>query len=732
MQLRGKTIFYNTVIHKPKEHDTLPASRVFGVDTESWYSLQLGELHTGLLGLSSSCTDDLYTIEPGENLFDRLMELPFPLYADTMKMSKRESATRRRKKQDGTFASGRANLSSILLVFYNLEYDISRLFAKDSAFFNLARINEEATTCREGSYEIENVHMQLTGSAPHFTLIVRKSDQVLKVHGLDLWGYLKQGLASSAKAMGVIEKLEIEKDFFNLTYEEITEEQWLEIKEYARRDPKTTRETYLKLLEFLTEFSPFVVTAKGILPPSAPGAAARIAFSGLTSEKLNQSPEYAVKIALESYAGGLVFSRVRGSVSNLLVGDRTSAYPTMMQLLPDPEKVGYAYKTNFKVVDLYGKIGFVRATFDNHAKDVPFITTFNGDISNHATGHYDKQPISIYELLAGVECEQFTNVIIHECVFLVFGDEAKKSGIFYDFVDFFFRVKNENEKGSALYLLAKLLMNALYGKLIETRNPDMMILGTSLRRLKFPISLKEKLKKDKGYRRDFFQALTDGEEKFLMFVETIKPCRKEKMITLEAIVKEQTLTAGNYFFPFYASLITAGQRAWTAIYAHHVNAILADTDSAFTLLSEEQFHDAIGRADRITQKIGVGRCRIGKELGDIDIESKNASGFIAGIKQYYLEDAKGNQKIAHHAIQKADCENQKEHFKQAIKNLSEDKPYTYTTKRSPVRLRTALYRKKDFGLFESRENHVIPKDDLRLKRTKKVGTLVYYQWKDKT
>lgn len=735
MNYRGHLLSYQEQIAKPKGGVPFPSDKIYGVDTESFHSIELDNLHTAMVQTADH--DGEYLDEPkiGESPFHYMIDRAFEKHSVEMtgKLAPSNTRMRREPKKRG---SGRPLLPAVLFCFYNLEYDIQRLFLGNSDFFNIAKVNIEGMKILVDGYEIENVHMVLSGSAPHFSWILRKDNRIMRMYAMDIWGYLKQGLAESAKALGVIDKIEIDKSYFHIPFEELTEDQLNELREYGKRDPQTTREIYLTLLEILSSFSPAVITKKGILPPSAPAAASRIAFSKMKGTHLRQSPKWAVDITLACYSGGLVFSRVRGKVSNILVGDRNSAYPTMMTLLPDPEKVSYVSRIKPTMDELIGKIGFCRASFVHQGKFIPFVTSWDGSArSNHGTGLYHKQPISIYELCAGYLTGQITDITIHEAVYLSYEKDAESSGFLYDFVMTYHKMKNENKKGSPLYLLAKLLMNALYGKLIEMRSPESLILPKSVSMLRIPESWAYRIAKNESFRNAFYNCLVQSGFGLDELLEEYPPFHEDTFVRLETLIENTDLKAGTFFFPFYASLITAGQRAWMSVYTYYTKAFLADTDSAFTPLSLSEFKEAIQKADEITSLIGVGRCRIGKELGDIDIEIQNASGFIAGIKQYALSDREGNQKIAHHAIvypDFGDTEHPKEaknlFFSKVIEHLSQGKSVTYQEKPRPIKMRSALLRGGDYGKFFSSPRTITPKDDPRMKVLKKTKDLSFYQW----
>ena len=738
MMYRNHPLFYNEFITKPVGGKPLDSSLIYGVDTESFHSIQLNRLHTNMVGVSGVEGDYLHEPALNESPFGYLINPIFEVHSKEMKGDLRASHTEMCKDENGKWKKGRAKIPVVLIAFYNLEYDFQRLFNEDSHVYDMARINVEGMKCTEDDYEIENVHLVLSGSAPHFTWILRKNNRILKVYALDLWGYMKVGLGKSAKALGIIDKLEVDKEYFHIPLEQLTDEQLNELRVYAKRDPKVTRELYLALLYFLTQFSEDVVTKKGILPPSASAAAARIAFSKMKGKMLQQPPKMAIQMALDAYNGGMVFCRATGEFENILVGDRNSAYPTMMTLLPDPEQVRYLVVYKVKPDDLIGKIGFVRASFEIESDYIPFITSHDEEgnsTANHAPGRYQYHTMTIYELMAGYLVGTIKHITIHEALYLKYEPEAMGTGIFHDHVKNMHRVKNESEKGSALYLLAKSNMNNLYGKLIEMRNPEALIIPEYVRKLRVPTGVKYKLGMDKQYRHRFYNSLLNKGIGLEDILNEYEPTDWDGWISIEECVTELTLTAGTYFFPFYASLITGGQRAWMSVYTHFTKAILADTDSAFSPLTEPEFISSLEKASRITERIGVGKCQIGKELGDIDIELRNGKGFISGIKQYSLVDVdnKDKRKIAHHAIlppQKLeDGQTYEDFFTYVISELSKGHSVTYQVKSKPVRIRTALMRGYGFGRFETSQRTITAKADKRLAVVAKRGKITYYRWK---
>ena len=184
-----------------------------------------------------------------------------------------------------------------------------------------------------------------------------------------------------------------------------------------------------------------------------------------------------------------------------------------------------------------------------------------------------------------------------------------------------------------------------------------------------------------------------------------------------------------------------------------IGAVLADTDSALTQWSLPEVEAGLACVSNLTENSRLGSCRIGTTLGDVEHQIENASGHIAGIKQYFLEgtsNGKPKVKYARHTITKPNIprDQHEDFYRQAIKFLATgDHPetsigivnpieggesFTYQESASPQRLRTTLERGKDFGKFFTPDRTLHTKNDPRMAEvqspSKENVKVKRYQW----
>ena len=81
-----------------------------------------------------------------------------------------------------------------------------------------------------------------------------------------------------------------------------------------------------------------------MIPPSAPGASARIVFAKAFDQhpglkQWEMYPTWADQMGLDCYFGGRAFCTKPGIYSRMATLDLKSAYPFQMALLPDPVTV---------------------------------------------------------------------------------------------------------------------------------------------------------------------------------------------------------------------------------------------------------------------------------------------------------------------------------------------------------------------------------------------------------
>lgn len=750
---RKKVLVQTDRIKRPVEHEPIGEERVIGVDTESLNSKD--GLVTVLTPFADAegvhCQETFLRPDQGDPILvvvDYLFNKFSEPAADPRPGKGRAARSRvRYRMKHGTIIT----LAPVVLVFYHMEYDLQRLFLPDSPFYQaiaLGAVKDVIISC--GPYEIQMVSTNPTGSAPSFHWIVfhPETERALRLYGIDMWGYWKSGLDRTAKSLEIGSKVKIEKDWFSTPLEDYTDDMIREMIEYAGEDARLTREVYLATARLLGGLSKAVFTKTGILPPSAPGAAARLAFSMMSEPEIKRPPKAYEQLALDAYHGGYVACRVRGWVENMTVADLHSAYPSAKRLLPDPCRVEYVPIEAGTWTDIpehireAGNLGFVCATFKVFPDRFPVISKHGANKTLHQPGIYERFAISLPELSVMFDLGQVKMARIHHGFYL---DGPRDSSFLGRFVDYFYSIKEREEregrKDSPMYQTSKLLMNSLYGKLIEVREPAPPILPDFQNAIIYQNPHKSKAEN----KRDFAQALLDSGEAGVMELsnqnleiiveEGLDP--KQYGVFIEEAIPAGPATAGNYFLPIYASLITAMTRAKIATMLNLFQAVAGDTDSMFTPLrpGTPEWEKAEKAADWVCRRAGVGPVRDDPGLGGYGIEMVNARGYMAGLKQYFLVSrdpaSPKKKKLAHHAIVNAG----KLATMVAVARLARGRAHTYETKPKPRRLRETIKKgDRKYGVFERETRMVVPKEDERMRLVRHIPDPRHpvweFEWKE--
>ncbi len=206
--------------------------------------------------------------------------------------------------------------------------------------------------------------------------------------------------------------------------------------------------------------------------------------------------------------------------------DIISAYPWAMSILPSFLEGGKYVKTNeFKKdrVGIYTIDGEYTNCKYNLLYDHKFKAIESGTIENKSFTSFEIDEALRYNHL------KITKITGHYWE----PGEVTRSPL-KDYVTFFYKLKKESPKKSAQYLIGKTVLNALYGKFIQT------------------------ISNDEG----------DTIDKF-----------KDGKIEIQDVIYK----AGGLFNPFIASLITGAVRAKLHSLEHENQAIHASTDSILTL-----------------------------------------------------------------------------------------------------------------------------------------------------
>lgn len=214
--------------------------------------------------------------------------------------------------------------------------------------------------------------------------------------------------------------------------------------------------------------------------------------------------------------------------------DVVSMYPYAMTKIPNFLNGDYSYRGSYDdkhegVWCVTGRVSPCRypIIYDHHFKP--------------CAGNIKNVWVTSYELRAAMQMKEF----FPERVFgYVWVPAASEHNPFSDFVMEFFNKKNATPKTDSKYILYKVILNSLYGKMIQTI-PD----------------------EDINSLPDIPDHVLDGDGKILPNPE-----------------KHTVYTAGGLFNPFIASLITGFARSYLHELEHKYQSLDSSTDSVKTLM----------------------------------------------------------------------------------------------------------------------------------------------------
>lgn len=608
-----------------------------------------------------------------------------------------------------------------VLYFHNLEYDWLQLIKDDEKMLAMAKVgvspNTETFLCNIGSWKVYlDKGCIFTGNAPFIKLKFQlheaskkkgRSGSTFRLYIYDTFSYFPSSLAKLGKDLGLEEQKEERQADIGLRDYRIEADSIdkADFVHYAKRDANVTRLAGEKIRE-LHQLHGFQK-----LKPSAPSYAISVLYKELPEGvqiKNGSDDARHIQMALDAYRGGRTGGIFHGFVKNLWVLDFHSSYPASMTSLPSfSPSMAYIDLENLEldyVMDILAETGnaFLRISGTETDNKYP---AFLQVIRNKLTpvyGDFENLTVTGYEFYAAVKSGSLKNVVIHEAVVLLDMDEDVYLP-FKEFAEQGYREKEQSLKGTLLYIAAKLKLNSAYGKLIESRAQK--LLGLTDNAAMFPYI--EGMEKDfaEYYYTSYLQCLEDGRDEDEWYFETTAQVLEE-FEQDETEWKYQELTEfhfggyvyGAYVVPAAASLITGCSRARLYCAMKATGALYWDTDSIFVEgATEESIAAALERtADWLPDNaIPI---RIGDALGEMDIEFRGGSGWLAGTKRYYLEADGQKPKKATHGIPALDSSLTKE----VIRALATGEDFLYTSKARPMKAKEAATA-DDIGRFRSRQ-----------------------------
>lgn len=755
-----------------KEYEPIDPRRVIAIDTESLKSG--GQLRTLLTTVRFHDGGSAIETPDGRDMLEKLCEQvsdrfgePAGHPSDTkQRPSKHRNGSRRSR--DGR----RRTVDPVLSVWFNLAYDFGRLAADRPEVLRSVVAGADSYRLKLSErFELEVAKMHF-GSSSSFEWYIRDSAKktIARLIGIDLTGYWKTSLASAAKALGIVEKVDVEKlfgsspeEFFKRPRESFTPEEWQLFRdEYALGDVETTLELYHRTVELLRTVDRRVVRSTGIIPPSAPGAAARIVFAGAFDQhpelrKENggpgaweRPPRWVDQLGCQSYFGGRVFCTRPGVHKRMVSLDIKSAYPWATACLPDPVTAIYepvAAQEGFDVADWRGLFGVL--LIDGEGLDDTYPAFRRHDLERrrlrYVTGPFENRAVTIPEIVMGVLSGALRVDRIRKGV--IMRGSAETSFLRAGMVRFF-GIKNDPSREKAVRDTAKLLANSTYGKLVEVNTSDYSIgenlpvpefcdgqrVARTIARIfaeKGPAELTDddfagETLNQVGYvRRLYAETAKDyqGESRpaecavlYTTLLRRAKVPTTGKLVSLGRFMLENKRhRCGQYFMPLCASLITGLTSGVVGLLARCLGALQGDTDSVHVVLPE----GLTCRKDQPAREIGLpGWDRFEEllaesgyamqipevpELGQWFCESPgpSAESVLARPKVYSHLFDDGSVKQAKHGFSK--WPSSKTDLHAMLRSFTIEGTATYTTRAAPRKLRAAVIAGQQVGEFVAGE-----------------------------
>jgi hypothetical protein len=489
------------------------------------------------------------------------------------------------------------------------------------------------------------------GSAPHFTFRIYKTKkQFFDMTFLDTFSFFKGSLANVAKELKLkVEKMERQLDIGKVDYRLIPDdnEDKIYFTKYAKVDSRVTQQAgeAIRQLHIHAGMKKFRV--------SSPSFAIQFVYKQLTDSEVivnGVENQEIMQLILDTYRGGRTGGIAHGRVENISVLDFASSYPTAMLSIPSfsPSMQYVQIPSEMLEDDLSNIIEeiqknpncFMRVSgietdafypsLIAHNKQTKKLTPIYGEFTNIAT--------TGYELLVGINSGTLHISKIHELVFLVDTDLNVKSP-FRLFAIEAYHGKQNQEKGTILYQMWKLVLNGAYGKLIESRKKVHVSVEHEEDLIPYTDDMEQEI--HILFLDEYLRCMRDEqnwEDTYLQLCEQIHksfPADEIKYCAFSDI-NIGGKDFGTHAVPAAASLITGIARARLRALMKCTSALYWDTDSVFIPnLDFNKLTEYLNEGNKWLPK-NIHPLQMGDQLGDLDCEMQGGTGYLAGTKRYYL------------------------------------------------------------------------------------------------
>lgn len=602
----------------------------------------------------------------------------------------------------------------IYMYGFNLLFDWGQLIKKHPQLIEIAQlgtgINEDLHI-----YTLENKEIYLKkgglfeGSSPFFSIKIHESKRRnLEIMFRDGFSFFKGSLKNVGRQLGLGEKLDRQKDLGLKDYREVSEgdpeKKYFE--EYALLDAQITR----KIGESIKELHESAGLKKIRISP--PSFAMGYLYNNIECSGIWSGVPHAptMQLILDTYKGGRTGGIIHGEVFNMWVADFVSSYPYAMTELPSfGDDMEYVYMeeselentTQEELMEVLEKYHcFLRVDgIETDTKYPSLIVPIKGKLTP-VCGTFENIPTTGAELCVGIKSKTLTVSKIHELVILM---DSSKERPFRDVIIENFERKQKAEKESIMYQTAKVILNSLYGKLIESRTEKH--LSNEIANFCVPYPEGQETEFANIYFEEYLKIIDKKEgipdinieEEFIKVIKTVYANFEDLE---ESPLKELSLSKlvyGSNVVPAAASLITGIARARLNALQKVSKADYWDTDSVFKEnLNLDKLKEDLLKFNFLPSYIK--RLQFGESLGDLDIELKNGKGYLAGVKRYYLENDSGKVKKAIHGVPNA----KKDEWKEIIEKLATGQNAKYRGKEKPISIKQCKT-VDEIGLFEGND-----------------------------
>lgn len=622
--------------------------------------------------------------------------------------------------------------------FHNMQYDWGQLIKNYPALIFMMKTgtspNEDFEIFDNGEFKaILKPNALFRGNAPFFTIeIFHNKDVNYEIRFRDTSSYFQAPLAKLGKELNLeLFKREHPENLGKIDFRKLpdTDPAKIEFELYAKADPEVTRLVAENIRQLHIQNKMHKIRV------SAPSFAMGILTGNEKEYKLKNGcrDESIMQLIIDSYAGGRTGGLYHGNVKNVSVLDIHSSYPTSMCTIPSFGEQMVYYEMPAAEIAALSTDDLIDVLNTYHAfMEIDGIETDNKYpcllyASNQlypVYGEFHNLKVSGVEVFVGLKTNSLTITKIHRLILLLDSDNPYLP--FKEFAESAYTRKAVSGKGTPEYTAAKLVLNSSYGKLIE--KISQLFIATDHNMIVPYIKDNEKDFAEMYYNK-YCEMIEAGEMDFLNYADdmitelmTDEDLKDKFDYTLLSNLGLSKLSFGQYAIPAAAALITATSRARLLAGMKLLQPIYWDTDSLFFIgeLNIDEVNEKLKESANILPAF-IQPLKIGEALGDLDIEIKNANGYLAGTKRYYLESSE-EIKSARHGMpstSKKDC-------KDLIRNLANGENAEYQGKPKPLQIKEAGEPEK-IGQFISKKYVSNFKLDDRLNWTKQnngwIGTV---------